>query len=101
MVSDGETATRKGRGGWHRARCAHSDFQRLAEVLLLLALLCALPRAMAADAVDITAVVGFADTLHPGRWTPLSVTVTNRGGSIAGELEVLVTGGDELHGRRF
>jgi len=67
----------------------------------LLALLCALPASRAADAVDIAAVVGFADTFQPGRWTPLSVTVTNRGEDLSGELEVQVTGGDELRGRSF
>ena len=70
-------------------------------MLVLLALLCAVPAAPAAAALDITAVVGFADTFRPGHWTPLGVTVTNRGASLLGELEVSVTGGDALHGRQF
>jgi hypothetical protein len=75
--------------------------QRLGVVLLLLALLCVSPTATAASAVDIAAVVGFTDTFQIGRWTPLTVTVTNRGGDLTGELEVQVTGGDELRGRLF
>jgi hypothetical protein len=78
-----------------------SSRERLADVLLLLVLLCAPPQGMSAGAVDIAAVVGFSDTFQPGRWTPLSVTVTNRGDDLTGELEVQVTGGDELRGRPF
>ena len=101
MVANGDMVTGQGRRGRHRACGVRSRLQRLADVLLLLVLLCALPLAMAADAVDIAAVVGFADTFQPGRWTPLSVTVTNHGGDLNGELEVQVTGGDELRGRLF
>lgn len=54
-----------------------------------------------ADTVEITAVVGFADTFQPGRWTPLHVSVMNHGRDLSGEVEVQVTGGDELRGRRF
>lgn len=68
---------------------------------MLLGLLCSLSWAMAAAPVEITAVVGFADTFQPGRWTPLHVSVTNHGSDLSGELEVQVTGGDELRGRRF
>ncbi|HET9664649.1 MAG TPA: hypothetical protein VFP00_10510 [Burkholderiales bacterium] len=78
-----------------------SRILRLSGGVLLLGLLCALSPAMAAAPVEITAVVGFADTFQPGRWTPLHVSVTNRGGDLSGELEVQVTGGDELSGRRF
>jgi hypothetical protein len=73
--------------------------RRPAGVLLLLAFLFAPPAA--AGAVDITAVVGFADTFRPGHWTPVHVTVANRGASFFGELEVAVTGGDALRGRQF
>jgi hypothetical protein len=69
-------------------------------LLPLLALLCAPPVA-AANTVDIDTAVGFTDTYQPGRWTPLSVTVTNHGGDLSGELEVQVTGGDELRNRLF
>jgi hypothetical protein len=75
--------------------------QSLTDLVLLLALLCALPRAMAADAIEIVAAVGFTDTFQAARWTPLSVTVTNHGGDLSGELEVQVTGGDELRGGLF
>jgi hypothetical protein len=70
-------------------------------VQLLFALLCAAPSVIAADAVDVTAVVGFSDTFQLGRWTPLNVTVTNHRSDLSGELEVQVTGGDELRGRLF
>jgi hypothetical protein len=88
----------RGRCGRRRACGTRPGTQRLAGVLLLVALACVPP---AAAAVDITAVVGFADTFRPGHWTPLVVTVTNRGATVAGELEVAVTGGDALHGRQF
>ncbi len=89
-----------GRGRCGRRRvCSTRPVQRLAGVLLLLALACMPPAA--AGAVDITVVVGFADTFRPGHWTPLGVTVTNRGASLFGEVEVDVTGGDALHGRQF
>lgn len=94
MAASGDTVT-----GQHRARCARSRVQRLGDVLLLLAVLCALPQAMAAGAVDIGAVVGFTDTFRPGHWTPLTVTVTNRGGDLSGELEVQVIADDVLRGR--
>jgi hypothetical protein len=69
-------------------------------LLPLLALLCAAPAA-AAGTVDIDVAVGFTDTYQSGRWTPLSVTVTNHGGDLSGELEVQVTGGDEVRNRLF
>jgi len=101
MVADGHRVTGRGRCARLRACGVRSRLQRLADVLLLLVLLCVLPVAIAADAVHIDAVVGFTDTFQPGRWTPLSVTVTNRGGDVSGELEVQVTGGDELRGQLF
>jgi hypothetical protein len=99
MVANGDMVTGQGRCGRHRACRVQSPLQRLAVVLVLLALLCAPPRAMAADAVDIAAVVGFSDTFRPGHWTPLTVTVTNRGSDLSGELEVQVTADDVLRGR--
>jgi hypothetical protein len=101
MVSDGDTGTGRGRRVRRRAGGALSCRRRLADVLLPLALLGAPSPALAANPVDIAAAVGFTDTFHPGRWTPLSVTVTNRGGDVTGELEVQVTGGDALRGRQF
>ena len=73
--------------------------RRLAPLFLLLVLACALPRALAAGPIDIAATVGFSDIFRPGHWTPLSITVTNRGSDLAGELEVQVTGDDALRGR--
>ena len=100
MAASGDMGPGRGRCGRRRACGTRPGTQRLAGVLLLLALLCA-PPAPAAGAVDITAVVGFADTFRPGHWTPVNVTVANRGTSLFGELEVVVTGGDALHGRQF
>jgi hypothetical protein len=90
-------------GGYGRRQCCAVQrwLRRLLGVQLLFALLCAVPRVIAADAVDLTAVVGFSDTFQLGRWTPLNVTVTNHGSDLSGELEVQVTGGDELRGRLF
>ena len=101
MVADGYRVAAQGRCGRPRACGVGSRIQCVADVVLLLVLLCVLPLARAADAVDIDAVVGFTDTFQPGRWTPLSVTVTNHGGDLRGELEVQVTGGDELRGGLF
>ncbi|MPZ43965.1 MAG: hypothetical protein GEV05_11265 [Betaproteobacteria bacterium] len=86
-------------GGFPSARPRRLADLRLLLVRLLLALACALPRALAADTIDIAATVGFTDTFRPGHWTPLTVTVTNRGSDIIGELEVQVTGDDALRGR--
>ncbi|MGH7310771.1 MAG: hypothetical protein ACREK6_18985, partial [Candidatus Rokuibacteriota bacterium] len=101
MAANGDMATGQGRSRRHRACGGQSRLRRLADVFLLLALLCVPPPAAAANAVDIAAVVGFTDTFRPGRWTPLSVTVTHHGGDLSGELEVEVTGGDALRGRLF
>ncbi|HET7597148.1 MAG TPA: hypothetical protein VFK15_09475, partial [Burkholderiales bacterium] len=72
----------------------------MAPGILMLMLSWALPAAAAGD-LDITAVVGFADTFSPGHWTPLEVTVANRGQDLNGEIAVDVTGGDELQGPLF
>lgn len=101
MVADGHRVTGQGRCGRLRACGAQSRLQRLGDVFLLLVLLCAPPLAIGGDAMSIGTVVGFTDTFQPGRWTPLSVTVTNQGGDVSAELEVQVTGGDELRGRPF
>jgi hypothetical protein len=105
MVADGVMVAGQGRalgkGGRPRTCGLRARFQRFAEALLPFALLCAPLPATAASAVEISAVVGFTDTFRPGRWTPLAVTVTNRGSDLNGELEVQVSGGDELRGRRY
>jgi len=100
MVAVGQTVEEQGRCERHRDR-PKPRLQGSARFLLPLALLGALPGTGAADALSIAAVVGFADAFRPGHWTPVSVTVANRGASIAGELEVAVTGGDALRGRQF
>jgi hypothetical protein len=90
----------QGRCGQHRECGARWGFPRPHAALLLLAMFCA-PPAFAAAAVDIAAAIGFTDTFQPGRWAPLNVTVTNRGGDFIGELDVQVVGGDALRGRQF
>src|SRR5688572_13386386 len=100
MVADGVMVAGQGRCGRPRTCGLRSRFQRFAEALLPLALLC-VPPAASAGSVDISTVVGFTDTFRPGRWTSLAVTVANRGGDLNGELEVQVSGGDELRGRRY
>jgi hypothetical protein len=75
--------------------------RRLVDGFVLFLLLCVPPPAAAANAIDINAVAGFADIFQPGRWTPLSVTLTNHGTDLNGELEVQVTGGGDLGGRQF
>lgn len=101
MVADGHIVPAQGCGGRFRAWAVRWRLQLLTGALLLLVSLSASPVAMAADRVDIDAAVGFTDTFQPGRWTPLSVTVTNHGADLRGELEVQVTGGDELRGGLF
>jgi hypothetical protein len=83
----------------HRA-CGFAS-RCLAGVVLLLGLACVSAGALAANAVDIAATLGFSDTFRPGHWTPLAVTVTNRGADFSGELEVQVTGDDALRGREL
>ena len=50
---------------------------------------------------DIQTVVGFSNTFRLGRWTPITVIVSNRGHDLLGELEVQTTGGNELQGDLF
>ena len=51
--------------------------------------------------VHLQSVLGFSDTFRPGRWTPLTVIVSNRGGEVDGHLEVLSSGGDEFREEVF
>lgn len=91
------------RTAWPRVPAAREvkfRMQRAAPFVALLGLLF-VPSPAQADSIEISAVVGFADTFQPGRWTPLHVSVRNRSSDLNGELEVQVTGGDELRGRRF
>lgn len=55
----------------------------------------------AGAAVDIQAALGFSGAYRLGAWTPLTVTLENRGASAGGHLEVRVPDGDELGGRAF
>jgi len=101
MVANSDIVTGLRRCERLRPCAVRSGIRRLADVFQPLALLCALSQAVTANAVDIAAAVGYTDTFQPGRWTPLSVTVTNRGGALEGELEVQVASGDELRGRPY
>ena len=55
----------------------------------------------AGAAVDIQAALGFSGAYRLGAWTPLTVTLENRGANASGHLEVRVPDGDELGGRAF
>jgi hypothetical protein len=48
--------------------------------------------------VDIQLTLGFSETFRLDRWAPLTVTVSNRGSDLSGQLEVEVSSGDELRG---
>ena len=91
-----------GQGAIARLRTrAGTPLRAFAVTLLLLAGIAAAPLACAASAVDITATLGFSDTFRPGYWTPLAVSVTNRGQDFSGTLEVQVTADDALRGREL
>ena len=55
----------------------------------------------AGAAVDIRAALGFSGAYRLGAWTPLTVTLENRGASASGQLEIRVPDGDELGDRAF
>jgi hypothetical protein len=78
--------------------------------LLPAALLAAVPAAAQVDtaapgaasgALQLQTVVGFSDTFRPGRWTPVTVIVSSRGGVVDGHLEVITTGGDAFREQLF
>ena len=46
--------------------------------------------------IDIQAALGFEETFRIDRWTPLTVTLNNRGNDITGKLTIKVVNGDEL-----
>ncbi len=93
-----DTVLDRGYGREHAGRLWRG-YGPLASLIVLLALPGARPLAMASGAIDIAVTVGFADTFRPGHWTPLSVTLTNRGADLAGALEVQVSGDGVLRGR--
>lgn len=51
--------------------------------------------------LEIEAQLGFSGTFRLGRWTPLTVTVTNRGNDLTANLQVEVTGGSEFQGTLY
>ncbi|MGI9334282.1 MAG: hypothetical protein ACR2RL_14125, partial [Gammaproteobacteria bacterium] len=59
------------------------------------------PDTSAGAPVDVEAQLGFSNTFRLGRWTPLVVTVSNRGNDLSGFLEVQVTGGNEFQGNLY
>ena len=54
-----------------------------------------------AGPVDIQFALGFSEVFRLGKWTPLTVTVSNRGNDLRGQLEVVTKSGDELQGNLF
>ena len=59
------------------------------------------PTSSPASPVGIQAVLGFSETIRLGRWTPVTVILSNRGSDLAGDLEIQAPGGDELEGDLF
>ena len=55
----------------------------------------------AGERLEIQTVLGFSNTFRLGRWTPLTVIVTNHDNNLTGEIEVEVTHGDELENTVF
>jgi len=51
--------------------------------------------------LDIQVVLGFANTFRLARWTPVTVTVSNRGNDLVGHLEVQASDTDAFHGNLF
>ena len=45
----------------------------------------------AGERLEIQTVLGFSNTFRLGRWTPLTVIVTNHDNNLTGEIEVEVT----------
>lgn len=91
-----------GLGGCARQRALDAAARvRCLAIGVLLAVGAAPQPALAAHAVDIDATVGFSETFQPGHWTPLTVTVTNRGAPLNGEVEVQVTGDDASRSRQL
>ena len=52
-------------------------------------------------AVDIQVALGFSNTFRLGRWTPVTVTLSNRGADLVGVLDVEAPDGDEVQGSLF
>ena len=69
-------------------------------MLLPVALLATSP-VSARETLQLHAVVGFNDTFRPGRWTPVTVTVSNQGPEVDGQLEVITSGGDAFRDQLF
>ena len=63
--------------------------------LLFLALLCPFPAFSASVGMEYS--LGFNGLFSLNRWTPLSIILENRGRTIYGLLEVVVTSGSEYH----
>ena len=61
----------------------------------------AIPELASGAPVDIRAALGFSGVFRLGGWTPVTVTLENRGTHLTGHLEVRVPDGDELGGNAF
>jgi len=53
------------------------------------------------SSLSMESSLGFNGYFQINKWTPLVVTVENRGKAISGKLEVLVTSGSEYHGNVY
>lgn len=55
-------------------------------------------RVPGASGIDLEVALGFANTFRLDHWTPLTVRIENHGPDLKGQLEVIVSRGDELAG---
>jgi hypothetical protein len=49
------------------------------------------------SSIAIDTRIGFSNTFRPGRWTPITVTISNQGSDFSGYLQVRTRNGDEFH----
>ena len=55
-----------------------------------------IPVSGGAATLAMESFLGFNEHFHPGDWTPLTLTLENRGRDVQGRLEVIVTSGSEF-----
>ena len=73
----------------------------LALLCALLLAPCGLAAAGASSRLEIQAALGFSETFRLGYWAPLTVTVSNHGDHLLGELQVRLTYRDALKDAAF
>lgn len=81
-----------------KARYMHVMSHNAARRILVLIVLCllGLPLSIPAATISMDSSLGFNGYFQLGTWTPLTVTLENRGRTVNGTLEVLVTSGSEF-----